>query len=370
MRIVVTGGNGFIGKNLRLRLSEEGQTNVVSLTRTSTQAEWEAALSGADIVFHLAGVNRPQDPVDFMCGNFELTARICTLLEAAGNHTTLVLSSSTQAMVDNPYGRSKVAAERAVIDYAERTGARTVVMRLPNVFGKWARPDYNSVVATFCYNLLHDLPITIHDEDAPLRLVYIDDVVDTMLTLLSSRAVSRWLDVMPVYDTTVGEMAAILRAIAANRKTLTVPRVGVGLSRALHATFLSYVEPESFSYRIAQHVDARGSFSEFLRTVDSGQISIFTAHPGVTRGEHYHHTKTEKFLVVHGKARFAFRHVITGEIRSIEVSADSLEVVETVPGWAHSVTNISADEMIVLLWASEIFDSARPDTIPSKVQGT
>jgi UDP-2-acetamido-2,6-beta-L-arabino-hexul-4-ose reductase len=367
MRIAVTGGDGFIARNLRLRLRELGYDDVASLTRTTTATEWGEALATADVVFHIAGVNRPQDPEEFATGNADLTTRVCEALAASGRRATLVFSSSIQAALDNPYGRSKRAAELAVQRYAESSGARACVLRMPNVFGKWARPNYNSAVATFCHNIARGLPITIHDDNAPLRLVYVDDVIDTMLALLPPATVTGAVEVTPIYETTVGAVAATLRDFAASRQTLRIPAVGTGLMRALFATYVSYLPPESFDYPLTKHEDPRGMFAEVLRTSDSGQFSFFTAHPGITRGEHYHHTKTEKFLVVQGRARFGFRHVLTNERHDVDVDGAVPRVVETVPGWAHNITNIGDGEMVVLLWANEVFDPRRPDTIASKV---
>lgn len=367
MRIVVTGGDGFLGRTLRLRLAERGHHEVASLTRATDAESWREALAGADVVFHLAGVNRPKDPSDFTIGNAVLTAQVCDALAAAGRRAALVLSSSTQATLDNTYGRSKREAELAVQRYVESTGARGCVLRFPNVFGKWARPHYNSAVATFCYNIARGLAITVHDEEAPLRLVYVDDAVERMLALLPPASDTGFVDVTPVYETTVGAVAALLRDFADSRSTLAIPRVGTGFIRALYSTYVSYLPPEAFAYPLVRHEDARGAFSEMLRTSDSGQVSYFTAHPGITRGEHYHHTKTEKFLVVQGRARFGFRQVITGERHEIDVDAAVPRVVEMVPGWAHNVTNIGDEEMVVLLWANEVFDSRRPDTVATKV---
>ncbi len=367
MRLVVTGGNGFIGSTMRLRLRELGHANVTSLVRSSTDRQWDDALVDADVVFHLAGVNRPSHPAEFAAGNTDLTRRICDALAAAKRGATLVLASSTQAVRMTPYGESKLGAEKAVREYGTSTGARACILRLPNVFGKWARPNYNSAVATFCYNTAHDLPITIHDAAAPLELVYIDDVIDTMLSVLPPSTVTGDVDVAPAYHATVGEIADIVTGFRAIRATGNMPRVGTGLLRGLYATYLSCLPPSAFSYPLVRHDDHRGSFAEMLRTQDSGQISCFTAHPGITRGEHYHHTKNEKFLVVSGRARFSFRQVLTGARHDIEVDSRSPEVVETVPGWAHNITNIGESDMIVLLWANEAFDPAQPDTIASRV---
>lgn len=328
----------------------------------------DAALGQAEAVVHLAGVNRPQDPAEFESGNAAFTARLCSTLRECGRPVPLVFASSAQAELNNPYGISKLAAEAHVFEYAAALGAPVRVYRLPGVFGKWCRPNYNSVVATFCHNLVHGRPLTIHDPSAPLRLVYIDDVVAEFLHAVRElRPGADFGQVAPVYDTTVGELAAQLAAFAGGRDTLTSERVGTGLTRALYATYVSYFEPAHFSYGVPKHGDERGVFVEMLKTSDSGQFSFFSAHPGVTRGGHYHHTKTEKFLVVRGRARFRFRHILTDDAFELVTHGDEPTIVETVPGWAHDITNIGEDEMIVLLWANEVFDRQRPDTFPCKV---
>ena len=368
MRIVVTGGDGFIGRNLRVRLAELGHTEVISIGRGTTEAALRTALAEADLVFHLAGVNRPKDDREFDTGNAGFTARICAGLEGAARRIPLVFSSSTQAEGDNPYGRSKRAAEVEVERYGAVTRSPVFILRLTNVFGKWCRPNYNSAVATFCHNLARGLPIVIDDPAAALNLVYIDDAVTAMIRLLDPVGIQPGrVDVGPTYATTVGEVAAILHSFAAIRTTNVVPPVGAGLARALYATYLSYLLPADFSYGLARHTDPRGTFVEMLKTTTCGQFSYFTAPPGITRGEHYHHSKTEKFLVVKGTARFCFRHIITNETHELVVEGEAARVVETVPGWAHNITNVGSEEMVVMLWASEIFDPQHPDTIAARV---
>lgn len=368
MRIVVTGGEGFIGRNLCVRLSELGYNDVVSVTRGTTDAGLGEALRSADFVFHLAGVNRPKDPGEFAVGNTALTETVCAVLTDAGRKTPVAYASSKQAALDNPYGRSKRGGELAVERYASATGAPAFVFRLTNVFGKWCRPNYNSVVATFCHNRARGLPITINDPNASLSLLYIDDAVAAMIRLLdTATAMPGVVETGPTYATTVGEVAAMLASFVDSRHTLLMPPVGTGLTRALYATYLSYLRPADFSYGLRRRADPRGVFVETLKTPECGQFSYFTAPPGITRGEHYHHSKNEKFLVVRGKARFGFRHVVTNEKHEIVVDGDAAQVVETVPGWAHDITNIGSDEMVVMLWANEIFDPQHPDTIASKV---
>jgi UDP-2-acetamido-2,6-beta-L-arabino-hexul-4-ose reductase len=368
MRIVITGADGFIGKNLRVRLAELGYPNVFGLTRSTTPAEFQQTLASADFVFHLAGVNRPQDPADFVTGNATFTQDLCTALAKTGRKVPVAFASSAQAGLDNPYGHSKLTAERALEQYSADTAAPVYIYRLNNVFGKWCRPNYNSAVATFCHNIARGLPVVVHDAASPLKLVYVDDVVDSFLGLLSAPlAVSGRVEVSPDYSTTVGEVAQTLRTFAHSRESLLTPRVGMGLVGALYSTYISYLPPQAFGYQVPVHRDPRGEFAEMLKTPDCGQVSYFTAHPGVTRGEHYHHSKTEKFLVIKGTAHFGFRHIVTHETYELLVQGGEARVVETVPGWTHNITNTGTDELIVMLWANYIFDPQKPDTITMKV---
>lgn len=361
--VVVTGGEGFIGTNLRVRLGEHGSADVVTVGRSAGLAELEAALASADFVYHLAGINRPTDPAEFNTGNVKFTEALCAALSRNGRAVSVAFASSTQATLDNPYGRSKLAAENALSDYSKQSGAPVYMFRLTNVFGKWARPNYNSAVATFCHAIARGLPVTINDTAAPLHLLYVDDVVAALIKLLDADVPPGFVDVEPVYHTTVGEVVEIIQSFAGSRASLIVPAAGQGLTRALYATYLSAMPPEDFTYPLKPHTDARGTFAEFLRTPAHGQVSFFTAGVGVTRGGHYHHTKNEKFLVVKGDARFNFRHIASGETHQITVRGDEPRVVETVPGWAHDITNIGSVELVVMLWANEVFDPQAPDTI-------
>jgi UDP-2-acetamido-2,6-beta-L-arabino-hexul-4-ose reductase len=368
MRIVVTGGAGFIGSNLCVRLRELGHANVTSVEQDASAADLASALHAADFVFHLAGVNRPKDISEFDTGNRGVTAAVCAALCATGRAVPIAYSSSTQALLDNPYGASKRAGEREIERYAADSGAPVFVYRLTNVFGKWCRPNYNSAVATFSHNIARGLPITVNDPSAALRLVYVDDVVESMIALLKEPwQVGGTIDVRPEYETTVEAVVNLLREFSDSRSTRLMPRVGTGFARALYATYVSYLAPGDFAYPLTRHTDPRGVFAEMLKTPDCGQFSFFSAHPGVTRGGHYHHTKTEKFLVVRGRARFGFRNVLTGEQQEILVSGEESRVVETVPGWVHDITNIGDEEMLVMLWANEVFDPGKPDTIASPV---
>ncbi len=370
MKVLITGADGFVGKNLQLHLAERKDVQIARFTRDNCVAELPALLEDVDFVFHLAGVNRPQDPQEFATGNVDLTQGLCravgALAEATGKKVPILYTSSTQAERDNPYGNSKRGAEEALQVAARDLGIPVHVFRLPNVFGKWCRPNYNSAVATFCHNTARDIPIQVNDPAASVTLVYVDDVIERFLQLLNGADAMVNADgfatVMPQYTITVGELARQIQSFKDSRNTLMTDRVGTGLVRALYSTYVSYLPPESFAYTVPQHGDARGVFVEMLKTPDAGQFSFFTAHAGITRGGHYHHSKTEKFLVIRGQACFKFRHVQTGETHELVTTGDKAEIVETVPGWTHDITNIGTEEMVVMLWANEVFDRARPDT--------
>jgi UDP-2-acetamido-2,6-beta-L-arabino-hexul-4-ose reductase len=366
MRVLITGADGFIGRNLCLMLSERKDVEVVTFTRADCTETLAAKLEGIAFVFHLAGVNRPKTIEEFISGNAELTEALCTALNVSRQRIPVVYTSSTQAAADHPYGESKRAAEVRLWELNKRNGNPVHIYRLPNVFGKWARPNYNSAVATFCYNIARGLPLTINDRSAKLNLVYVDDVVEAFIKVMDGIAPiidsSGFAKVSTTYQTTVGDLALAIQGFRDSKDNLKTAPVGKGLTRALYSTYVSYLPTEQFSYAVPMHGDARGVFVEMLKTEDSGQFSYFTAHPGVTRGGHYHHSKTEKFLVIKGNARFKFRHMNTGEMHSIETDGNNAEVVETVPGWTHDITNIGKDELIVMLWANEIFDRERPDT--------
>lgn len=369
MKLVITGIEGFIGRNMRVRLQELGYTEIIGITEASTKKDLEQAVSKADFIFHFAGVNRPKNEGDFNIGNAEFTESLCTALLDAHHPVPIAFTSSTQATLDNAYGRSKRSAEEALLSYSQKASVPVYLFRLPNVFGKWCRPNYNSAVATFCHNIVHDLPISIHNQASPLRLVYIDDVVTAFLDLLSPPLKeSGFMEASPVFDTTVGEVADILQSFHQSRTSLLIPPVGSGLHRALHATYLSHLAPEAFTYEVPRYTDPRGEFVEMLKTSDCGQFSYFSVHPGNTRGEHYHHSKTEKFLIISGDARFQFRHIDTQERFEVVISGGKGQIVETVPGWAHNITNIGKEELIVMLWANEVFNRSKPDTIAMRVE--
>jgi UDP-2-acetamido-2,6-beta-L-arabino-hexul-4-ose reductase len=365
MNILVTGAKGFIGQNLCIHLKESGFENIETITRIDNDTSIDEKVKNADFIYHLAGVNRPENNEQFKAGNTDLTKKIVDILVNNARSTPILLTSSIQAELDNPYGISKAGAESAICAYRLKTGSAAYIYRLPNVFGKWCRPNYNSAVATFCYNTINDLPITIHNADAPLSLVYIDDVCHAFVSLLTNApsGPEEYSQVEPVYKTTVGKVVSLLSDFKKSRNSLITSKVGVGFERALYSTYLSYFKPEQFTYGVPSYSDERGSFSEMLKTTDSGQFSFFTAHPGITRGGHYHHSKNEKFLVLKGEACFKFKHIVSGEMYKLTTSEQVRTIVETVPGWTHDVTNIGSEELIVMLWANEIFDRDKPDTV-------
>lgn len=369
MRILITGANGFIGKNLQVRLGELHGYTIRTYCKDQSLIELEQLVNTSDFIFHLAGINRPQNPAEFTQGNTELTEYLCELIAKSGRNIPIVISSSTQAELDNQYGLSKRAAEEALLKLKREQNNSVYIYRLPNVFGKWSRANYNSAVATFCYNIAHDLPIMINDPLAKLNLVYIDDVVAAFVDLLSLSDDSGdvYQNIAPVYETTVGELADIIESFKDSIASGITPRVGTGLVRALYSTYLSFLPLAKFSYPLVKHEDPRGSFVEMLKTPDCGQFSFFTAHPGITRGGHYHHTKTEKFLVIKGRAKYRFRQIVTDEYYELEADGNNPRVVETIPGWSHDITNIGDDELVVMLWANEIFDREKPDTVGFKV---
>lgn len=371
-RILVTGADGFIGKNLVTRLVEYESVNVSKFVRNDDIKLLPQLVSQVDAVVHLAGENRPTNVAAYQQVNVDLTLALCNTIKqefyASGRHIPLVFASSIHVESKNQYGLSKFEAEVIIKKFAEETKNPCAILRLPGVFGKWCKPNYNSVVATFCYNAARGLPIKIDDQLRILRLVHIDEVVNTIVKFLE-KPLSNYtqLNVVPEYTISVGQLAKQIQDFENCRSTLISDRVGTGFLRALYSTYLSYLPYEKFSYELPKYADSRGVFVEMLKTIDSGQFSFFTAIPGITRGEHYHHTKTEKFLVVKGDALFRFRHLISKELIEIKTTSAFPQVVDTIPGWSHDITNIGSDEMIVMLWSNENFDRENPDTFNSKI---
>ena len=369
MKVLVTGSNGFIGKNLLEHLGRIEDVEVITFTRSHNISDLEASIKTVDFIFHLAGINRPESAQEFYSGNQYLTKKIVDFLLKKGGKTPILISSSTQVKKENDYGKSKLGSEVALETYAKQSGAAVYVYRLPNVFGKWSRPNYNTVIATWCHNYTRGIPIQVNDESVELDLVYIDDVIQHFLRHLDENSTKGIIypDVFPVYKESLGAIRDLLNEFKESRTHLTVPPVGKGFPRALYATFLSFLPAEKFSYELKSFSDERGAFYEFLKTQDGGQFSISTSAPGVTRGNHYHNTKNEKFLVIKGEASIKLRQIHGDEVVKYKVSYKMMEVVEMIPGYTHNITNTGDNEMILLLWSNEVFNRQKPDTYFLKV---
>jgi len=371
MKVLITGINGFIGKNLKIRLDELSEFETIGYSRNETYKDLEKKLIDADAVVHLAGENRPKSDIGFKESNIDLTDELCNLVQKLKKNIPLIFSSSTQASLDNEYGKSKLTSEKRVIDLSEHQKSYVFIYRLPGVFGKWCKPNYNSVVATFCNNIANGLPVKINDPDHMIKLVYIDDVISSFISNLRQyKSLDNHIHkpkINPEYTISINELYETICLFRDSRINLITERVGEGFVRALYSTYLTYLPKKSFSYPLKKNIDNRGIFVEMLKTHDSGQFSFFTAYPGITRGGHYHHSKNEKFLVLKGEAEFKFRHLISNEVYKLKTSDKDLLIVETIPGWVHDITNVGNNEMIVMLWANEIFDPNKPDTIASEI---
>ncbi|MBO7166853.1 MAG: NAD-dependent epimerase/dehydratase family protein [Kiritimatiellae bacterium] len=369
MKVVVTGANGFVGKNLCLALSKIDGIEIFRFDLDNTKAELEAWLNDCDFLFHLAGVNRPTDESEFTTGNTVFTEDVLGILEK--RPVPVLLSSSIQASLENPYGESKLAAENAVRAYGEKTGAKVFVFRLANVFGKWCRPNYNSAVATWCHNRAHNLDIMVRDRSAEVNLVYIDDVVDAFIKCMNceKEPILPFMSVEPCYKKTLGEIVDLIEDFRNEPQTLEVPDQRDGFSKKLYSTFLSYLPENEFSYPLTMHCDNRGSFTEVLHTLERGQVSINISKPNITKGQHWHHTKHEKFLVVSGTGVIRFRKMddSSAKVISYNVSGEKLEVVRIPPGYTHNIENTGSSDMVTLMWANEVFDPSKPDTFREDV---
>ena len=371
MKVLVTGANGFVGTNLIHTLETMDDVEILPYDIDTEPSLLPRYTTDCDFVFHLAGVNRPENPEDFMKGNFGFTSVLLDHLVKAGNKAPVLITSSIQAALDNPYGQSKKAGEDLIFQYGRDNGVETYVYRMPNVFGKWCRPNYNSAVATFCYNIARGLPITVNDPSHMMQLVYIDDVVAELIRASRGQAnknsEDRFCSIAPVHRATLGHIVELLESFRDSRINLSVPNLSDPLTKKLHATYLSYLPEKEFSYPLKMNIDDRGSFTEILRTADRGQFSVNVAKPGITKGNHWHHTKNEKFLVVSGKGVIRFRKIDSDEVIEYFVSGDKMEVVDIPTGYTHSIENIGDTDLVTFMWCNECFDPDRPDTTFLKV---
>lgn len=370
-KVLIIGSKGFIGKNLILFLKERKDIEIICFNREHHISSLFKIFQKVDFIFHLAGINRSDNIDDFYKGNTEFTKTLCEAIRDVKCKAPIVYASSIQADQKSPYGSSKRRAEEILFALNKDFQIPIHIFRLTNVFGKWCKPNYNSVVATFCHNIARDIPINIDDANSIIELIYIDDVIKNFINLMDSLAEkiisNNFKKIEPSYKITVGELAKQIYLFKKISTSKMLPKVGSGLTRALYSTYISYLPTKNFSYPISQNKDSRGSFTEILKTPYCGQFSYLTAHPGVTRGEHYHNSKTEKFLVVKGKACFKFLHMDSKIKYELNVNSDNPEIVETVPGWSHSIKNIGEEELIVMIWANEIYDPNNPDTFPYKI---
>ncbi|PLT31785.1 capsular polysaccharide biosynthesis protein CapF [Peribacillus deserti] len=364
MKILVTGANGFVGKNLIAELKNKGYTDIFEVTRESDCSLLERYTKECDFVFHLAGINRPKDENEFMEGNFSLASQLLELLKKHNNKAPVLLTSSIQVDKDNPYGRSKKAGEDLLFNYYYETDAKVYVYRLPNLFGKWSKPNYNTVVATFCHNIARGLDIQVNNPDAMLNLCYIDDVLEEFLRALEGKPTMQDdFCVVPVtHNIRLGELANLIKSFKDSRNNLSIPDMEDDLRKKLYSTYLSFLPEGQFSYDLKMNCDDRGSFTEFMRTPERGQVSVNVSKPGITKGNHWHHTKNEKFLVVSGEGLIRFRKIGSDKIIEYKVSGEKLQVVDIPTGYTHSIVNVGENDLVTVMWANECFDPNKPDT--------
>ncbi|MBR5496019.1 MAG: capsular polysaccharide biosynthesis protein CapF [Oscillospiraceae bacterium] len=369
MKILVTGAKGFVGKNLVAELKNKGYNNIFEYDIDTDPSLLDTYAKECGFVFHLAGVNRPQNQDEFMQGNFGFTSTLLEKLEQNSNKSPILITSSIQAALDNPYGKSKKAGEDLICEYALKNSVKKYIYRMPNVFGKWCRPNYNSVIATFCHNIARDLPITVSDPSVVLNLVYIDDVVREFIAKLqdfeqngAALNNNQFEEITPVHTITLGEIAELIYSFKESRQNRMVPDMSDAFTKKLYSTYLSYLPKDKFSYPLVMNVDNRGSFTEFLKSSDRGQVSVNISKPGIVKGNHWHNTKNEKFLVVSGKGVIRFRNPDENEVIEYFVSGEKLEVVDIPVGYTHNIENLGDSDMVTIMWCNELFDKDNPDT--------
>lgn len=365
----MTGAKGFVGQNLVCELKNRGYRDILEYDLDTRPELLEQYTKQCDFVFHLAGVNRPKTQDEFMTGNFGFTSELLEQLERHQNKAPVLITSSIQAELQNPYGESKKAGEDLIFAYGRENSVKTLVYRFPNLFGKWCRPNYNSVVATFCHNIARGLPIKVNAPDTVLTLAYIDDVVDELIAALEGREHQKgdFCEIPVTYQIKLGRISDLLNSFFESRRTLEVPDLSDAFAKKLYSTYLSYLPAEHFSYDLKTNTDERGSFTEMLKSQDRGQVSVNIIKPGITKGNHWHHTKNEKFLVVSGTGTIKFRRIQTSEVFTYTVSGEKLQVVDIPPGYTHNITNTGQTDMVTVMWANERFDPNRPDTFYEEV---
>ena len=364
MKILVTGAKGFIGKNLIAELKNRNYTDIFEYDKDIDSSLLDEYCKETDFVFHLAGVNRPKEQSEFMEGNFGFTSTLLDTLKKHKNNCPIMISSSIQAKLDNLYGKSKKAGEDLMFTYSKETDAKVLVYRFPNVFGKWCRPNYNSAVATFCNNVANDLSITINDKNVIMNLVYIDDVVNELINALNNKENINddFCEVPVTHTITLGEIVDLIYSFKNSREERLIPNMSDEFTKKLYSTYLSYLPEDNFSYDLKMNMDNRGSFTEFIRTTDRGQVSVNVSKPGITKGNHWHHTKNEKFLVVSGKGVIRFRKINSDKVIEYFVSGDKMQVVDIPVGYTHNIENLGDTDMVTIMWVNECFDTEKPDT--------
>jgi len=364
MKILVTGAKGFIGKNLITELRNRNYTEIFEFDLDTKENLLADYCNQADFVFHLAGVNRPETEAEFMKENFGFTTKLLNKLKECKNNCPIMISSSTQAALSNPYGESKRAGEQLLFEYSKEVAAKVLVYRFPNVFGKWCKPNYNSAVATFCHNIANDTPITVNDPSVEMNLVYIDDLVNELIGALEGREnqIDDYCEVSPVHQITLGKIVELINEFKQSRENLNIPNMSNEFVKKLYSTYLSYLPEDKFSYLLKMHKDNRGSFTEFIKTPDRGQVSVNISKPGITKGQHWHHTKNEKFLVVSGTGVIRFRKIGADNIIEYFVNGDKLEVVDIPIGYTHNIENLGDIDMVTVMWVNEVFEPENPDT--------